>query len=238
MPQNTNVFILHKMKYKENSIICRCYSQTYGIFSGIIKNAFSKKSKSKGIHFLPLAHLELVFYESKNPSSLKLIKESSLLTFYKSLHLQSEKIAIVFFLAEFLNKTLKEEFQNEKLFDFISASLKILDEKEKNFANFHLIFMLRLSRYLGFYPNIESRDLEFFCLKDGVFKETYENFCLEKKESLLFKQLLKLDFKDNFNDFSPNQSQSLTYILLRYFSFHQQGFGEIKSLEILKSLYF
>jgi DNA repair protein RecO (recombination protein O) len=233
----TTAFILSKIKYKENSLICRAYCKEYGMMSFISKNAFSKKSNSKGIYFLPLAQVNFIFYKGKkNSSSLKLIKESSLISFYKSLHSENRKISMVFFLAEFLSKALKEEFSNENLFLFIENFLNRLDEKREDFDHFYLIFILKLSKFLGFFPNQENNQCDFFSLREGVFKKVFEKDCLQEKETLLFKKLLLCDFHSSDYNFNKEEREILSSILIHYYSFHVEDFGSIKSLEILKSL--
>ena len=61
------------------------------------------------------------------------------------------------FLAEFLYRALKEEAPNEPLFAYLQHSIRWLDECEgRSFANFHLVFLMRLSRFLGLYPNVDD----------------------------------------------------------------------------------
>ena len=66
------------------------------------------------------------------------------------------KQAILLFLAEFLTYATRDEQQNVPLFLFIRSSLLWLDETEARFANFHLVFMARMSRFLGFGPTSKT----------------------------------------------------------------------------------
>ena len=59
------------------------------------------------------------------------------------------------FLAEFLSHALREEGKNEPLFAYLVSSIRWLDACRSDYANFHLVFLIRLSRFLGFYPNLE-----------------------------------------------------------------------------------
>ena len=43
------------------------------------------------------------------------------------------------------------------LFAYLIHSIRWLDECEnRSFANFHLVFLMRLSRFLGLYPNVDD----------------------------------------------------------------------------------
>src|ERR1043165_5441661 len=89
---------------------------------------------------------------------------------YTSLHLVFTKNCIALFIQELLHKVLKEQEADEDLFDFLKNSLMILDLKKENYFNFHLCFMLQLSRYLGFYPQGKYSDsTSVFDLQEGTF---------------------------------------------------------------------
>ena len=60
------------------------------------------------------------------------------------------------FLAEFLYRALREEAENGPLFAYLEHSIRWLDECDRSFSNFHLVFLMRFSRFLGLYPNTED----------------------------------------------------------------------------------
>ena len=66
------------------------------------------------------------------------------------------KLAIGLFVCEFLYHALRDEQRNEPLFDYVRTSIEWLDGRERDFANFHLVFLMHLSRFLGFYPNLRG----------------------------------------------------------------------------------
>src|SRR5690606_21199191 len=78
------------------------------------------------------------------------IREVKCLHPYHSLATDVRKSAIAMFVCEILNKTVREESSPGPLFEFIFSSLRVLESLEKNYENFHLLFLIKLSRYLGF----------------------------------------------------------------------------------------
>lgn len=54
------------------------------------------------------------------------------------------------FLSEFLYRAIREEAENRPLFAYLQHSIIWLDECGDGFANFHLVFLMRLSRFLDF----------------------------------------------------------------------------------------
>ena len=52
---STKAIVLSKLKYKDNDLIVKCYTESKGVVSFMVKNAFSsKKSKLKPAYFQPL----------------------------------------------------------------------------------------------------------------------------------------------------------------------------------------
>ena len=62
---------------------------------------------------------------------------------------------IALFMAEVLYRLVKESEPDSQLFDFVWESIGALDSMEEGVANFHLWFLVNLSRFLGFYPGNE-----------------------------------------------------------------------------------
>ena len=153
--------VLSKLKYRDNDLIIRCYTLQRGTVNylarGVLKN---KSSASKAVYFQPLSQLEIE--ESYKPNqSLQSFKEVKLSYLYNTLHSNIYKGSIVMFLSEILSTVLKEEEPNEKLFSFLEASLQYLDNEE-SYSNFHLLFLLKLTKFLGIQPETSGIELSFF----------------------------------------------------------------------------
>ena len=78
------------------------------------------------------------------------------------------KLSVVLFLSEVLSAALKEEEANPSLFQFLSNSLSWFDVQD-NVANFHIFFLLSLTKHLGFFPDINHQNLPYFDLENGCF---------------------------------------------------------------------
>ena len=149
---NTPAIVLSALKYGEADLIVKCYTLKSGLktymLRGILK---SKKGKLKTSLFQPLTQLELVA-SHKDKGSLEYLKEAKILQPYKSLHTHMVKSAMVMFLSEMLKNTIQEEEENENLYTFLEYSINWMDTHAE-IANFHLLFLLKLTRFLGFYPD-------------------------------------------------------------------------------------
>ena len=147
MITKTRGIVLNYIKYGDTSIICKIYTEQFGLQSYIINGIRNSKSKNIGL-FQPLNILDLVVYHKKT-SGLQRIKESKLDYAYKTLHLDMKKISVCFFLSEFLTKISQNDDNQKDKFDFIKDSLIVFDRLEINYSNFHIQFLIKLSKYLG-----------------------------------------------------------------------------------------
>ena len=235
---NANAIVLSKLKYRDTDLIVRCYTKQHGIISFLVRGALkSKKGRSKMAYFQLLSQLQLVITYKSN-RSLHGIKEAKLSHVYSSLHTNVHKSAIVMFLAEVLSLTLKEEEANEALFSYIETTLLWLDAHAE-YANFHLLFLLKLTRYLGFYPDTANTGLGYFNLIDGKFEDEKNNKYAVSGENLtLLKELLGITF-DELSEVKINvkQRQSFLSMILLYFELHLGSFKTPKSLQIFNQVF-
>ena len=115
----------------------------------------SRKSAVKTVLFQPLSMIE--FEADYRPmSNLYRIKEAKSWYPFRTLPYDPYKSSIAMFLAEFLYRALREEAENGPLFAYLEHSIRWLDECDRSFSNFHLVFLMRFSRFLGLYPNTED----------------------------------------------------------------------------------
>ena len=149
----TEAIVLHSVKYGEQKIIVDMFTRQCGRLSFAVPLPRSAHGKMKKQYFQPLT---LLYIEAdiRPQQSLQRLSEVSLLAPLSSLLTDPSKLAIGLFVCEFLYHALRDEQRNEPLFDYVRTSIEWLDGRECDFANFHLVFLMHLSRFLGFYPNL------------------------------------------------------------------------------------
>nr|WP_317631448.1 DNA repair protein RecO [uncultured Flavobacterium sp.] len=232
----TKAIVISALKYNEKSLIVKCYTQAVGVKTYFVPSAYSsKKSQQKIAYFQPLTLLEIVS-DHKNKGNLEHFKEVRLDVTYHSISIDIIKSTIVLFLSEILYATLKEEEANDNLYQFLKTALLWLDAND-GVANFHLIFMVELSKYLGIFPDNSDDQLPLFDVKEGVFVSMSSLTCLNEYETLLFKNLLKLRFDSDKNIFNASERQILLKTLVDYYSYHFDGFRKPQSLDVLKEVF-
>ena len=149
MVSKTNGIVLNYIKYKETSIISKIYTKEFGLKSYLINGIRTKKGKFNISSFQPLSLLELVVYENKN-SQIGRIKELKFDKIYFTNHNVQKKISICLFISEVLLKLITFQVPDKNQFNFVRNSLIELDKIIDNYENFHIIFLIKFSKYLGF----------------------------------------------------------------------------------------
>lgn len=233
----TKAIVLSKLRYRDNDLIIKCLTEEKGVVSYIVRGVGGSKSKgSKLAYFQLLSQLSLEQTYRSN-KSLQKITEIKMDYQYQTLHSDVVKGTIVMFLAEILANVLKEEEKNKVLFDYIQTSLQFFDYQEA-YSNFHLYFLLNLTKPLGFYPDTSQIEGSYFNLNRGMFQNVQENFNISGHNLTLLKQLLGTNF-DAIQEIklNINQRQSFLNMLLLYYELHLGSFPKPKSLQVLNQVF-
>lgn len=232
----TKAIVISSLKFQEKSLIVKCFTLSNGLKSYFVRDAFSSRKASQKIaYFQPLSILEIEAVH-KNKGTLENFKELKTAVPFQTIHADIFKSTMVMFLSEMLHHSIQEEEKNEQLFLFLETALTWLDHHDE-ISNFHLILLLEITKYLGFYPDISEINLPHFEMNDGVFTLFQGASVLSEHETNLFKKLIDLKFDNDQKIFHVVERQILLKILIDYYSFHLEGFKKPKSLDILKEVF-
>jgi DNA repair protein RecO (recombination protein O) len=240
MLHKTKAIILHHIKHTDNSLLLHAYTQELGRTTYVVNGIKSKRCVLKPAFLSPLSILDLDV-EHNPKKEIHRIKESKPAYSFQNIPFDPIKNSIAFLLAEVLMCCLKESDKNNSLFDFLVDSILFLDAEKQGTANFHLLFLVKLSLFLGFYPNDEKAEREFyFDLINGCFvsdKPLHTQF-LPLSESEKFYELLQKDFSDMHSlRYSREQRNNMLDNLIKYYELHLTGFSRMKSIDVLKTLF-
>ena len=234
----TKAIVLSKLKYRDHDLIVKCYTEEKGILSFLLRGVLkSRKGYAKAAHFQLLTQLQIVVNYKSN-KSLQTIKEVKLSAIYGSLHSHVLKSSIVMFLSEVLASTLQEEEKNETLYSFLENTLMWLDT-QSDYSNFHLLFLLKLTKYLGFYPDVEDMDEPIFNLSEGRFElKPTSRYYVSGDNLTILKQLLGTTF-DALPSIKINSKRRQLFLsmILLYFELHLGSFKPPKSLQVFNQVF-
>lgn len=219
MLHKTRGVVFRFTKYGESSIIVNIFTEVFGLQSYIVNGVRAKSTKNRIALYQPLTLLELVVYHREN-ANINRIKEVKCLYPYQSIHLDIKKSAVALFINEIINKTIKEESHAEDLCDFMIKSFVTLDQLENQIENFHLRFLLKLSRHLGF----------------GAYNvnEILGARLVDASTEQLLSNLIESDYADPLT-ITNSQRRELVDVLLRFYGDHL-ALGEIRSVQVLRDV--
>ncbi len=237
MIQKTKAIVISSLKYSDSSLIVHCYTEGYGIKAYMLKGILkSKKGPIRKSFFQPLTQLELVANHN-NKGNLNSIREAQITQHYQHLHTDIIKQSIVLFVSEVLSTCLKEEEANPDLFHYLETAFAWLDINNKT-ANFPILFLLQLTKYLGFYPEANFDKL-FFDLAEGKFTNSpNSSYFVKKPEIDYLRTLLGTTFEALSEvKFNAKQRQQILELLIQYINLHLHTFRTPKSLKVLHAIF-
>jgi len=220
MLHKTRGIVFRYTKYGETSIITNIFTEHFGLQSYIVNGIRSKSSRNKIALFQPLTLLDLVIYHRENANILR-IKEVKCAFPYVTLLADVRKSTLALFISEILNKSVKEQSHSQQVFDFIFDSLSTLDLLTEGYENFHLIFLIKLSRFLGFGANHPQ--------------EILNSQLLGAAEEDILQKLLLCDYQANLA-INQVQRKNLLETLIRFYAIHVDHFGEVRSVQVLREV--
>ena len=231
--------VLRCVKYDDKSFIAHLFTASRGHISFMINGSHGKRSGTSARLFQPFAFLSFQ-WDMKPNASIQRMKEARLLFVQQDVPLHPIKRSVAMLLTEFMTYTLRDEASNPDLYLYIEHSMRWLDMTETGYANFHLVFLLKLARFLGIAPNMETySEGELFDLTSGHFipcGSACESIMSEHDTQLLF--TLNGATYETMDSIAMNRQDRARMIqyLATYYSIHIPKFPTLQSLEILQQL--
>lgn len=235
MRVSDKAIVLQAVKHGDNSFILRLYTRNHGLISAAARTGKTASSKIRASNLMPLSLLDVEMIMKQNREIHPLTEVTC---YYVTTGISGSivRLSIAQFLNELLLKALKEQGANPHLYDFIQACLRVLNEAE-TCTNLHLYFLSELTKYLGFEPqNDHNPSRPYFDCREGRFSAVGLTMPLglNQADSALFSAFLKEDLLQA--SLTHAQRQLLLEIWLAYYRLHIPGFGEVKSLGVLKEV--
>lgn len=220
MLHKTRGVVFRFTRYGETSIIVSVFTETFGLQSYIVNGVRSASARNRIALYQPLTLLDLVVYHRPN-ANINRIREVRCLYPYQSLTADIRKSAIALFLNELVNKTVKEESHAAELCGFLIDSFVVLDTLDWHVENFHLLFMIKLSRLLGF----------------GAFSvnEVLGVRIVDEETEQLLNTMLEANY-DAPIAISNAKRRELMELLIRFYADHIDNLGDMRSLHVLREV--
>lgn len=235
----TTGIVFRTVKYGESSVIADIFTEEKGLHTFIAGGVRSAKARMPFSLFQPMMVVDMVAYFRDDPNAMNRLKELRAGEIWQSIPFDIRRGAVALFMAEICRKSIQETEENRELFNFLLEHLRWLDTSPHPIANLHLHFLLGLSGFLGFQPQVDSEMVGelFFDLKEGTFSPV----------PLSHRQQLEPEATDQmlaiFNASLENchtveltraERKSLLHKLLQFYEFHVPGFSGANTPDILE----
>lgn len=240
MQEKVRGIVLRTVKYGDNGLIIDMFTEQYGRRSFATKVTKGRRTASGAAMWTPLS---LVEFEADIRPGTKLPHPKDTRPYQNNLRtlLNPVKSTLIIFLAEFLCNALKSETENKTLYQYLENSILWLDESDGDYANFHLVFLMRLTLFLGIHPNLDSASpLDHFDMQTGCYCRTRPAHTdyINPEEARMMPKLFRMKY-DTMHLFRMSRADRwhILNTLNRYYRLHIPGFPELKSLEILREVF-
>ena len=240
MLHKTQGIVLNTINYSDKYILAPIYTNMFGRVTYMIPKTKGKSSKVQKSLFSPMSILDLEV-EHQYSKDIQRVREAQNAYPLFSIPTNMVKTSVVFFLSEFLNRILKDTDEHQMIFNYLNYSIQVLEQSEKGLANYHIVFMLKLSQFLGFYPNFEDYNKgDIFDMLNGIYvsSQPLHRHFVNRTESETLAMLARINY-ENMHHFLFSQQDRVNIVnrMLEYYRIHLHDFPTIKSTEILHELF-
>lgn len=240
MLHKTRAIVLHSLRYGDSSLIVHAFTEEWGRQSFLLKGIRKSGRSNRANMYQPLFLLELDIYYREN-REMHWIRDAAFIDSPPSFYSDMVKSTQALFISEILMKTLQEQEKNPALFSFIFHSVQYLESLKNGSPSFHLIFLFQLSGYLGFHPgNNFSTARPFFDPVKGSFSAApvTADSELEREIGEGWSSCFNMDYSNADQQFTNKKSRNIFLdSLLGFYRIHLQSMGELKSLDILRTVF-
>ena len=232
----TKGIILRSIKYGESSLILDMYTQDYGLNSYIVSGIRNKKSKVKVGTLQLMSIVEIVAYHKKARGIFR-IKEVNIANLYQRIPFDIKRSSVGIFMIEIIKNTIKEDEENQQLYNFLEDWFIFLDESKESVSNLHLLFLLELSKFIGIQPRDNyGLNRTYFDLQEGQFVASSPDhtYYLDPPEAELLYDFIMQE-RESVHELSCSNTQRRK-LLDKLIQFYKLHIDTIKTLHTYKIL--
>lgn len=232
--------ILSVVRHNDRTVIANVYTPTHGRLPLLISTGSGKNARLQAARTMLLSQLEFSVRFSRvrelhRPSALSVAYP------YRDIYFNPAKSTIAFFLADFLNRLLRDATPDATTYRFLSESLIFLDNLPASPSNFHLTFMAQLTSFMGIAPDLDTyRPGYLFDMRAGRYTGMLPGHSdiLTGSDARVPLFLSRLTF-GNMHRLRLNRNDRSRLIkgLLHYWSLHFPGIESMRSPDILTLLF-
>lgn len=232
--------VIDIIKHSDRHNVVALYTRSHARVSFIVAAGAGKAARLRNAALMPLSVIEadVNFKADRQLQSLTRFSRGEI---WRDLYFNPSKSAIALFIAEFLNRFLRDSPPDPHTYDFIIDTIRQLDNCQQSPANLHLAFLIEFLKYAGITPDIsEIADDAWFDMREGLVTRLpiRHSDLLAPQETLMIPMLMRMTIRNAHKfRFNAGQRRLLLSRLLRYYAIHFPGLSSLKSPEILAEVF-
>ena len=240
MLTKTRAIVLRSLKYGDKKLFVDMFTHEYGMLTFSSPVSSRGKARGKTNCFQPLNIVEVEF-DAKPKAEIHTVRDVRIAYPARSIPFDAHKIAISMFLAEFLVYALAKEQTNRQLYSYVENSIVWLDSANRQFANFHLVFMMDLSHFIGFHPDMDGYSPgTWFDMLNGEFSPLIPRHkdVVAPADASVIPVIDRLNYATmHLLKLSREQRNQCAESMLKYYRLHLPSFPELKSFAVMRELF-
>jgi DNA repair protein RecO (recombination protein O) len=231
MLTTTRAVILRSLRHNDHLVVLTAYTEAFGTRSCMMR--LTKKDRSRQAAAQPLTRMELVVLGNAEQDALQL-RDARVEKPYSNLHTDPLRSTLALFTQEVLYRALRHVPSDPALFAFVNSALDELDAGSDT-TLFPQRLLIGLAHQLGFLPDGPELSATGFDLREGTFYEgsAPHELCLSNEQTSL---MLHLMGAMEMPPVPATIRAELLEQLLLFMRLHVEGFGELRSLQILRQV--
>lgn len=230
---------LRAVKYDDRHSILSAWSIERGRVTFLIPGGSTREAARRRALLMPLSLFEGVadFRPGRDILNIRDLRPHKILP---SISASPSKSVVAIFLAEFLDKTLRDSPPDENLSRFIFDSVGILDSlPARGVASFPIVFLARLSAFFGIEPDSSAwQPGRFLDMTEGIYRQSppLKGAWLPPEEARLAATVQRLTYATASRfPLKRETRRAIIDRLLQYYAIHLAPI-ELRSLPILRDL--
>lgn len=241
MKKELHIIALRTVRHTDRHSILTAYSLELGRVAFAIPAGAGREALRRRALLMPLALVECVA-DIRPGREVMIMHEPRAEEPLTSLRTNPVKSSLVMFIAEVLGVVLRDGPPDELSYAYIHNAVTLLDRlPTESVANFHLMFLYGLGRFLGIEPDVSGyRQGMVFDMLDGRFRLSapMHRHYLDPVQSGAVVALSRMN-PANMHLFkmSRHERNQLLDGILQYYSLHYTGLQSLRSLDVLRELF-
>ncbi len=241
MTEKIEAIVLGVIRHSDRHNVVTVFSRERGRMALLSPAGNGKGARLRNARLLPLAVIE---------ADVRIVPTKELVTLgrfstpfaWRNIYFNPVKQALTLFIQEFLEKMMRSAAPDSSLYDYVKSCVAAIDRcPASGCANMHIAFLIGLLAHMGVFPNLEGwQKGDWFDMRGGEFtaERPLHRDCLTPAEASAVPALSRMTMRNAARfRFSADERRHILSMLLRYYSIHYPGLGNLKCPEILAEVF-